>query len=69
MTEMDSNHCKIVEKSLTGERAVDEKTFASLEILGERLQHLKNIDKIYDGVTFSPDVMELKSQKKAVAVS
>jgi hypothetical protein len=68
MTEMDSNHCRIVEKSLTGERAVDEKTFASLEILGERLQHLKNIDKIYDSVTFSPNVVELKSQKNAVAV-
>ena len=69
MKGMDSNHCKIVEKSLRGERAVDEKTFASLEILGERLKRLKKHDKIYESVTFSPDVRELKAQNKAVAVS
>ncbi|HIJ51552.1 MAG TPA: hypothetical protein HPP66_00155 [Planctomycetes bacterium] len=69
MIEMDSNHCQIVEKSLTGKRAVDEQTFASLTILTERLQRLKNMDKIFSSITFSPDVRELKAQKNAVAVS
>jgi len=68
MIETDSNHCRIVEKSLTGERAVDEQTFASLTILTERLQRLKKLDKIFGGVTFSPDVRELKARKNAVAV-
>ena len=68
MIESDSNHCQIVEKSLTGDRAVDEQTFASLEILSERLEHLKNVDKIFDGVTFSPEAMELKARNTAVAV-
>ncbi len=68
MIEVDSNHCQIVEKSLTGERAVDEQTFASLTILAERLQRLKNLDKIFSSVTFSPDVRELKAGKNAVAV-
>ncbi len=68
MIESDSKHCQIVEKSLAGERPVDEKTFASLEILSERLEHLKNADKIFDGVTFSPDVMQLKDRSRTVAV-
>ena len=68
MIEMDSNHCQVVEKSITGERAVDEQTFASLEILGERLERLKKLDKAYDGVTFSRDVMELKAQNNTVVV-
>lgn len=68
MIESDSKHYQIVEKSLAGDRAVDEKTFASLEILSERLEHLKNVDKIFDAVTFSPEVMQLKARNRAVAV-
>jgi len=68
MTEMDSNHCQVVEKSITGERAIDDQTFASLEILGERLEHLRDLDPIFGGVTFSRDVMELKAQNNTVAV-
>ena len=68
MIETDSNHCQIVGRSLAGERAVDEQTFASLAILSERLQHLKDVDKIFSNVTFSPEVRELKAQQRAVAV-
>ena len=68
MIDSDSKHYQIVEKSLAGDRAVDEKTFASLEILSERLEHLKNVDRIFDGVTFSPQVMDLKATKREVAV-
>lgn len=68
MIESDSKHYQIVEKSLAGDRAVDEKTFASLEILSERLEHLKNLDRIFDGVTFSPQVMDLKARNREVAV-
>jgi hypothetical protein len=68
MIETDSNHCRIVEKSLAGERAVDEQTFSSLAILAERLERLKNMDGIFGDVTFSPHVRELKAQKRAVAV-
>ena len=68
MTEMDSNHCQVVGKSITGERTIDEQTFASLEILGERLERLKEVDKSFEGVAFSGDVMELKAQNNTVAV-
>ena len=66
MIEADLNHCQILEKSLNGERAVDEQTFASLTILGERL---KKLDNIFEGVEFSPAVERLKAQKNAVAIS
>jgi len=65
---MDSNHCQIVEKSLTGERAVDEQTLASLEILTERLERLKKLDGLFSGIEFSSAVEKLKTRKNAVAV-
>ena len=69
MIEMDLNHCQIVEKSLTGDREVDEGTFASLTILTERLERLKKVDEIYRGISFSPHVRELQAQKNTVGVS
>ena len=64
----DSNHCRIVAGSLVGEREVDERTFASLAILGERLERLKEIDETYSGIEFSPDVQKLQRQKNTINV-
>jgi len=69
MIEVDSNYCRIVRNSLSGKRAVDEETIASLAILAERLERLKKLDKVFDKVAFSPDVEELKERKSAVAVN
>ncbi|MFZ0035742.1 MAG: hypothetical protein WAK60_12245 [Sedimentisphaerales bacterium] len=68
MIEMDLNHCRIVEKGLTGERTVDEQTFASLEILAERLERLKKLDKAFSSIKFSSAVNKLKTRRNAVAV-
>ncbi len=68
MIEVNSNHCQIVEKSLAGEIAVDEQTFASLTILTERLERLKKLDKIFYNVEFSTAVKKLEAQKSPVAV-
>jgi len=68
MIEVDSNHCRIVQKSLTGQRVVDEQTFASLTILTERLERLKKLDKDFSNVTFSSAVKKLTRQKNAVVV-
>ena len=64
----DSNHCRIVAESLAGQREVDEQTFASLAILGERLEQLKEVDEAFSGVAFSSDVEKLRSQKNTVTV-
>lgn len=69
MIEMDSNHCQIIRKSISGEREIDEQTFASLEILGERLERLRDLNPVFSGVRFSPNVGELKASKDAVTVS
>ena len=68
MIEMDSNHCRIVAKSLAGEREVDEQTFASLAILGEKLERLKKIDEAFSDIVFSSAVKKLQSQKNAVVL-
>ena len=68
MIEMDSNHCRIVAKSLAGEKEVDEQTFASLAILGEKLERLKKIDEAFSDIVFSSAVKKLQSQKNAVVL-
>jgi hypothetical protein len=65
---MDSNHCQIVKDSISGERTIDEQTFASIAILGERLEQLKKLDKVFSGVEFSPAIKKLKSQNNRVLV-
>ena len=68
MTGVDSNHCRIVAESLAGAREIDGQTFASLAVLGERLERLKEVDEALSGITFSPAVEELHARKKPVAV-
>ena len=65
----DSNHWQIVRNSLGGERAVDEQTYASMAILAERLERLKDLDSIFSKVTLSSAVKKLLRQKSAIAVS
>jgi hypothetical protein len=69
MLEMDSNHCQIVSESLSQDRAVDERTFASLSVLAERLERLQELDSAFSAVGFSPDVEELQRRKNAVAIA
>ena len=68
MIGMDSNHCRVVAESLAGERDVDEQTFASLAILGEKLERLKKVDEAFSNIVFSSSVKKLKSQKNAVVL-
>ena len=65
---MDSNHCQIVAESISGKRAIDEQTFASLTILEERLQRLKQIDSAFEDVSFSPAIEELMRRKNTIAI-
>ncbi len=65
---MEANHCKILEQSLNGERKVDEQTFDSLEILGERLERLKKNSLFFGKISFSPAVEQLAKSRHAMAV-
>jgi hypothetical protein len=64
----ESNSCKIVEKSLRGERKVDEQTFTSLAILTERLERLRDLGGAFAKVEFSSAVKGLAREKSKVAV-
>lgn len=68
MAERDWNHCQIVSESLAGKRAVDEQTFASLAVLGGRLEGLREIGGAFSEVEFSPDVRRLKDQRRKALV-
>jgi len=68
MIEVNSNYCQILERSLTGERAVDEQTFASLAILTERLERLKKLGNSFSSIAFSSAVKKLARQKNAVTI-
>ena len=65
---MDFEHCRILKESLAGERAVNEQTFTSISVLGERLERLKKLDGIFEDVAFSPAVRKMARQKSAIAV-
>jgi hypothetical protein len=62
-------HCQIVGESLMGERAVDEQTCASMAILAERLERLKQSIDLFAGVAFSPYVQKMKRHAEAVMMS
>jgi hypothetical protein len=66
---MDSDHFQVVAESLTGQRGVDDHTFDSLDVLSERLEHLKSIDEAFAGVEFSPDIERLQSQRPTASVA
>lgn len=68
MIGMDSNHCQIVEKSLSGQRALDEETLSSLAILTERLERVRKLGKSFANIEFSPAVESLANFKNTVAV-
>ena len=68
MIEADSDHRRIVVESLAGKRQVDEQTFASLAVLGERLERLKERNEMFRGVVFSSAVERLQARRSAVMV-
>lgn len=68
MVETDLNHFSVVKESLSGNRAADEQTFASIAILNERLQRLKERGHPFSEISFSIDVKKLKKRQKPVAV-
>ncbi|MBN2591003.1 MAG: hypothetical protein JXA96_14145 [Sedimentisphaerales bacterium] len=63
----DSNHCQVVSESITGKRNVDDYTFASIDVLSERLGRIKKFDGAFAGISFSPEVQKL--QRRVMAMS
>jgi len=62
------NSFDIVNQSLTGQRAIDQKALVSLDSLSEKLQNLKNSNPIFAGIGFSDYVSDISAMVKAVGV-
>ena len=68
MLELYPDHCEVVTNSLNGTRAIDEQTFASLEVLNDRLERVKKFGGRFTGVAFSPAVEHLRKLSSKLAV-
>ncbi|MFA5292815.1 MAG: hypothetical protein WC496_07250 [Phycisphaerae bacterium] len=66
---MDIDHCNVVMESLTGQRPADEQTFASINLLAEKLQAVRKIHRRLVDVDFSPQVQALVEQESLLAIS
>ncbi len=64
----DVDHCQIVADSIVGRRTTDEQTLASLTILTDRLERLKQMGGSFADIALSPDIRKLaKKSRTAVA--
>jgi len=69
MLDLYPNHCEVVKDSLNGTRSTDEQTFASLEVLNDRLERARKLGGKFANVSFSPAVEQLRRKPSRVAVS
>lgn len=60
---------RTITDSLLGSRPIDEKTFASVSVLAERMERLKRSNSIFDSIKFSPDVSKLAVRETVSTMS
>ena len=68
MIEEYPNHCEVINDNLSGVRTVDEQTFASLEVLNDRLERVKKLGGRFAGVGLSPAAENLRKQAGRLTV-
>jgi len=68
MLELYTDHCEVVKEALKGTKAADEHTFASLEVLNDRLERVKKLGGRYDFIAFSPAAEHLRQQAGKLAI-
>jgi hypothetical protein len=68
MTDLFRDHCEVVQDSLHGTRETDERTFASLEILKDRLDKVKRMSPKLAIVEFSPAIDKMRKSSNKLAV-
>ncbi len=62
------NSFDIVNQSLTGQRAIDQKALVSLDVLSEKLQNLKDSNPIFANIGFSDYVSDISAMANVVQV-
>lgn len=68
MNRTESRHCQIVTETLNGTRPNDQRSLQSLEILSQRLERLKKLDKSFVKIELSPHAKQLLKKNTALAV-
>ena len=68
MAQVDLNHYQVVNSCLQGERPVNEQTLASLAILNERLNRVRQTHGVFSGIEFSSAVKYLQKSNHPVPV-
>jgi len=68
MAQVNLNHYQVVSGCLQGERPVDEQTLASLAILSERLDRVRQTHGVFSGIEFSSAVKDLQKSNHPVPV-
>lgn len=67
MIELNSDHWQIVKDSVTGDRNIDEQSFASLAVLDERLERIRQLGGGFSDIALSSAVEKLRRQPSRAA--
>lgn len=68
MIKTDLDHCHCVSGALAGKRSVDEQVSLSMEILKDRLERVKRLDRRFAKISFSPMAESLATRPAICAV-
>ena len=68
MIGMESDYFEVLNRSLTGEREVDQQTHISMAVLSDRLERVQKLGKAFSGICFSEDVAKLSRESSVLAV-
>ena len=68
MIGMESDYFGVLNRSLTGEKEIDQQTYISMAVLSDRLERVKKLGKAFSGICFSDDVEQLSRTSSAVAI-
>ena len=66
---METDHFGTINACLQGHQGADDRTLASIAILSDRLERLKQSHGMFAGISFSPEVNRLSGSVLASAVS
>ncbi len=69
MNDHSLDHVHVLQETLSGRRAINQKTFEALAVLTERLQLLKKASSLFEKVTLSPELERLAAAGTPAAVS
>ena len=65
---MNRDHCEVVSQSLSGQKPVDENTYASLAVLRDRLDRVRKLGGKFADIGFSPEAKQLARNQQVASL-